>query len=371
MNFIKHTYTYADILKGLHKLNNIIDQNDQTLTNQTLTDQTLTDKPKQFSIYIDDSFNNRLNILINKIFKSEKNNKFYNKAIDEIKKIILICDDSYNNIIKSIIKINDIINKYKLRKLIESNNINPNHEYVGKNIAELIKQYILENKLSNTFNNLDQANLDQANLDQANLDQANKTSNIKIVDIGGGEGNILKEISKELNIDNSNLYCIEQELWSEQYVFSNNINYIFWNNINIDLPPESIDVFQLIVSMHHMNDDIINNIFTNIKKIIKKDGIIIIKEHDMTNNNTLKTINWEHHIYHIVTTLNENLTVANLENYMITYINNFKSKDLFDSIIFSHGFETVIELDRQFKPFVKHDNLNATNLYWKVYKKIS
>ena len=96
---------------------------------------------------------------------------------------------------------------------------------------------------------------------------------------------------------------------------------------------------------------------------------MIIKEHDKVDDNILNIINWEHHLYHIVTMPNDELTINDLEQYMITYISNFKSKKEFDEIIESYNFTSVVELNRQFKPFINHDNLNTTNLYWKVYKK--
>ena len=343
MNNIK--FSYADIVKGVNKpLEQNIDTNNSHTNNSHIQKHIPIpiSKPIKYGINLNGSYSNRISFLLNKILKSEKNNKYYEKTIIEIQKAILNTSNSFDDIVKTMVNINNILNKNKFRKLNEVYKENPNHDFVSSNIAEIVKKY-----------------------NSSNLD----VTNFNIVDIGGGEGDVIKHIGQTLNIPSTNLYCVEQEKWSEEYIFNNDINYLFWNNVDLNLPNESIDLFLLIVSMHHMNDEIINNVLKNISKQIKKDGLIIIKEHDSVDENVLGAINWEHHMYHIVTMSNEKLTVSDLENYMITYISNFKSKKNFDDIFKSHNFIGVAELNRQFKPLISHDNLNATNLYWKIYKK--
>lgn len=338
-----NNFSYADIVKGLNKpieQRQEINEIQPQLSNQNAVKQ---DKLNRISVNINGSFSNRINILLNKILKSEKNNKNYIKVIDILKDIIIKCSNSFDSIINAMIQINNILNKYSFRKLIDINKSNPNHEYVALNISNVIKEFY-----GDKYN----------------------YSDMLIGDIGGGEGDVIKYIGKTLNIPSTNLYCIEQEIWSEKYNFANNINYIFWDNIDINLQNEKIDLFLLMVSMHHMPDSVINNALANISKQLKKDGLVIIKEHDNIDNDVLKTINWEHHLYHIVTMSNEELTIKHLEEYIITYISNFKSKKSFDELFESYGLTPIIELNRQFKPLIRNDDLNSTNLYWKVYKKL-
>jgi len=329
------SYTYADIVKGLNRLNELFDSNkiEHVKYNKIFT--------FEYNIKI---FNARITILLNKIMKYNKSNKNYTFVVNEIKKRILNCPNTPNNIICSIIKINSLVNKFRFKKTIEINELNPNHMFVAENIVNIIKEYSVNNN--------------------------NNYTNYHIADIGGGEGDILKYISQLLNIPFKNLYCIEQEMWSNKYKFNNNINYLFWDNITFNLSND-IDLFLLIVSMHHMTDDTINNVLLNISKKIKKNGLIIIKEHDMTDKNILNVINWEHHLHHIMMSENNQLTEAKLQLYIDLSINNFKSKKKFDEIFLLHNFIPIVELDRQFNILIRHDKLNSTNLYWKIYKKFN
>jgi ubiquinone/menaquinone biosynthesis C-methylase UbiE len=268
--------------------------------------------------------NNNINILVKKVLK-------YNN--DDISKIISKTDNNIDNIINSIFDISQIlINKKILGKTT----------YVAEKLADL---------LTNTLN----------------LDNS-----ISIVDIGGGNGDIIKKIGESMNIPNNNLYCIEQkDNWSESYLFDNNIKYIFWDNNNInDIQDSSIDVILIVVALHHMTDDIINNVLKNAYKILKPDGYLIIKEHDSMNcHSTIKLIDWEHHLYHII---NQNdLTKETIDNYLNSYLNNYKSKETMTNLILKYNFSEIVELNRFIEPVsnINIDKTNITKLYWKIFQK--
>lgn len=281
----------------------------------------------------------RIDILLNKIFKNRKSND----TINVIHKIIL--DFSFiplGNLKNTLITINNILFDNNLKDNNISKIINKNHDYVSINLADIISKNI---KKSN--------------------------NEIKIVDIGGGEGTIIKNIGNILEIPSNNLYCVEpNNEWVESYRFNNNINYIFWDNVHINIPDNSTDVVILMVSLHHMTDQVIDNTIKNIKRILKSDGIVIIKEHDMTNEDIKYTIDWEHHLYHILNSKNEDLTKNRLKKYIKKFINNYKSKDDFDNLFMSYNLKGVEELNRQFKPLSCIDYTNASNLYWKIYQNI-
>ena len=108
------------------------------------------------------------------------------------------------------------------------------------------------------------------------LDSINSLSELKIVDIGGGEGNVITWLCESLEIPSSNIYCVENEsAWSESYQFDNNIKYVFWDNKNIEIDDTSIDVTLIIVSMHHMDNQTIQNLMLNLKRMLKQDALII------------------------------------------------------------------------------------------------
>lgn len=288
--------------------------------------------PPSTNFIISEATNNRLiytskiRSLVHKLFKHEKNNKNYINIIKELNNLILLSKDN----IKTILNINNVFIENKVNRITE----NRYHEWISNNIIDLIKKYKFDN-------------------------------NINIMDIGGGEGNILNNISNNYNIPSCNLYCIEQKEWCEKYQFKNKINYIFWDNINIDIK-NNVDIVLIMVALHHMTDETINNLLLNLKKIIKKDGIIIIKEHDCNNEIIKKVIDWEHHLYHLL--MNNNIDENNINSYLNESIINYKSYNQIDEIFKNNGFINELKLDREFKKFIKYDDNNPTNLYWNIYK---
>lgn len=196
--------------------------------------------------------------------------------------------------------------------------------------------------------------------------------NMKIADIGGGNGDVIKIIGENLNLPKENLYCIENNSnsWAETYSFSNgkHIQYIFWDNITIsNIKPQSLDVVLIMVTLHHMPNDIIQNLFNNLQQLAKPNSLLLLKEHDCKTSNDLYLINWEHHLYHIINShlLNEN----DVLKYKETYVDNYKTKSYYDNLLYKNGYIDILELTRLFDKNLHLDKNNITNLYWKIYKK--
>ena len=277
-------------------------------------------------INIKKNLSTRINQLLNKLLKSE-----YNKNLNKIKNQIINTKDSIDDIIYSILNIDDLI---KPTKIYINNR---KHLWISNQLINIISKF-------------------------------NYTSDIKIVDIGGGEGNIINYISKSNNIPNTNLYVVEQQNdWAEKYKYSNNINYLFWDNIYINIESNSIDIILIMVSLHHMTDETIDNLMLNINRILKKDGLIIIKEHNCITTDDRIIINWEHHLYHIL--MSKNLNEENVKQYLNQSIFNYKSMKEYNNLFAKYNFQNIMNLNRSFESYTYDDITNSTNLYWALYRK--
>lgn len=250
-----------------------------------------------------------------------------------------------------------------------------------KNLSKKVSNYIIDNPKIKLEEKLKQISkmiyFIKINHDQSFI--SNQLSNyifnnyfnpqIKIADLGGGNGDVLKNIGINLHLNKENLYCIEQkQSWAEAYKFSNSdfIKYIFWDNKKISgIKKNSLDVIIIMVSLHHMTDETIKNVFKNINKLAKPNSILIIKEHDSQTIEDKIVINFEHHLYHLIG--NKLQTEKEISNYLNNYIDNFKSKEYFDNLITKAGYTIVEEFNRYFEK--DFDNKNPTNLYYKIYRK--
>lgn len=272
--------------------------------------------------------------LLFKILKHNRTNQYYEYISNEI--VNIICQIS--NLLSKLIKIDKLITKYNLTKF--SGNINNHHIYIASRLKDIFS---------------------------SNKHLYNISSNSTILDIGGGNGNILNILGTEFNIASNNLYCLEQsnDNWSETYSKTNNVTYINWDDQYLDLPDNSIDLIIIMVTLHHMSDETIHNLLRNIERILKKDGYVIIKEHNMNDYNLKQIIDWEHHLYHLMSD-HKNIDI-DIDKYIETFINNYKSKEEYDKLFNSINLTEIQEYNRQLEN--KVDNNNVTNLYWKIYRK--
>jgi ubiquinone/menaquinone biosynthesis C-methylase UbiE len=192
----------------------------------------------------------------------------------------------------------------------------------------------------------------------------------RLVDIGGGNGNILSGIQTRLAGPADNYICVEnQSDWQETYDYSNgNIRYLFWDNHELaGLADGSVDIAFCMVSLHHMTDATISNILAELSRVLKPGGKLLIKEHAATPDN-LKYILWEHHLYHILDmAMSEDGNQSGWQDYLSQSINNFKPADEWRSLCEEHGFKFVERMNRFLDGGFESDPRNPSELYWDVY----
>lgn len=200
------------------------------------------------------------------------------------------------------------------------------------------------------------------------------TNNTRIVDIGGGNGDALHELNtilekNKVKLPKESLVCVETKTdWGEQYAFDHkDISYVFWNNNSFDVKTGTADIIFCMVSLHHMNDKTLKNTLSEINRVLKPGGYLLIKEHD-ANTESLPYIEWEHHLYHILDAGYEH-KVINAAEYLQHSIDNFKPKEEWKRLITDEGLTFVDRKDRLLTGEFVSDADNASNMYWDAYIK--
>ena len=195
------------------------------------------------------------------------------------------------------------------------------------------------------------------------------SADLKAVDIGGGNGNVLSGINDALKGDKSQFICVESKDWIEHYKYDNqNVTYVFWDNHKIDVLDESCDIVLCMVSLHHMSDDTLSNVLQELNRILKKGGVLMIKEHDCNSIQTNNMILWEHHLYHLLDCAYDNRPF-DYDMYYDNSIYNFKSKRGWQVLMETHNFKYALSKNRFLDGEYTNDSKNASNLYWDIYTK--
>jgi len=272
----------------------------------------------------------KINILINKIFKTTIDSQIKKNITNQILKSYKLP----NKLIKFFYAIYESLKNFKF--LFKKNN-----DFIGMKLSDIIK----------------------FNFKDSNINELN------IIDIGGNSGELLNIIGNNLSIPKSNLTVVES--MDFKLKGSSSLNYISWDNKLIDLPDNSIDVFIIMLTLHYMNDSTVDNLFNNIKRLSKKNSIIIIKEYHVINNIDRFIVNWDHYLHYIINAP-KNLLINDFKNYIDNLIIYFKSIDYYDYKLKSNGYKLISRLNRslnKFTGFIKDIN-NVEKIYWSIYRQL-
>jgi ubiquinone/menaquinone biosynthesis C-methylase UbiE len=227
------------------------------------------------------------------------------------------------------------------------------HDYIVKNICEYIRHHH-DSQLS-------------ADSQRSAVDP------VAMVDWGGGDGHVLHAISAVYRDTSSSFLCIETDTdWAETYNFSYGptVEYLFWDGCSVEsIQDDSVDIILCMVSLHHMHDTTIHHALSEIRRILKVGGLLMIKEHDCNSEVTQKYIEWEHHLYHIRDACSSNTTI-DVDRYLNSSIFNFKSREEWHRLVTEiTEFELLDWRDRFLKIGPVQIPANPTHLYWAIYTK--
>lgn len=182
-----------------------------------------------------------------------------------------------------------------------------------------------------------------------------KISINKYVDIGCGNGHITNEIRKYLNIEKEK--CFGCDILDKNLII--NDNFIYYNTkslYNLPFEDNSIDLITCFVSMHHFRD--INRSIKELNRIIKKNGYLMIREHDCNEKIYLPVFL---DVVHAVNTfvLNENY---NNDFFYNNWYSSYKSQNEWQRLLNNHGFKSI--------KYNYINNKNSQNLYHELFKKM-
>jgi ubiquinone/menaquinone biosynthesis C-methylase UbiE len=260
-----------------------------------------------------------------------------------------------NNQIKSLIKTNK---KHLIEIINKITNIN------NKKIDKILS----ENENNNDIIIYDLLNKEIKNFDynEKEVEQRAKYSaeyikkiiddisynNENLLDVGCGDCSITKAVSKILNFKNRPK-CVDVEDWLNTYTEKEkSCDIKYTKGKTIDFDDEQFDIVMALHSLHHM--EFIEEMINEIKRVIKINGLFIIKEHNCETKIEQLLIDVYHSLYEMVT--KENPQKNFFDNYYAKYLS---AKEL-DNILYKNNFRLIK---------VKYTNSIVKN-YIAIYKKI-
>jgi ubiquinone/menaquinone biosynthesis C-methylase UbiE len=195
------------------------------------------------------------------------------------------------------------------------------------------------------------------------------------VDYGCSEGCITSTMAEVLQLSKDNVYAFDikepKNLKNIQFI------QLSKDNSNIPLESEKVDFITCLMVLHHIMEPI--NQIREFFRILKKGGILIIREHDIdssTDRDAHKFLDILHGLYSISWAKTGNQEDP---NYLENNFANYHNREFWDNMIESNGFKrlqntdldyeyNISKVDRDYQSSKKIKNQYYA--YWAIYQKI-
>jgi len=176
-----------------------------------------------------------------------------------------------------------------------------------------------------------------------------KNSNINsLLDYGCANGIITEQLGKILKIEK--VYGADVKDYNIQ-----NLHFILLkkNNLMPEIEDSSIDLITCSMVLHHVEN--VDSTLKEFKRILSKNGLIIIREHNCETKNFSVFLDIIHGLYSLVWS-----DPIEDETFINTYYANYKTKKEWSNLFLKYGFIKTYEFDRP----------NTINAYYSVFKLI-
>jgi ubiquinone/menaquinone biosynthesis C-methylase UbiE len=171
------------------------------------------------------------------------------------------------------------------------------------------------------------------------------TTNLKILDIGAGNGQITLGLKNYYNLKKEDVYAIDQKLPNIKGITA----LTYDKDNNIPLPDNSVNLIILYAVLHHIPPEIRDNLLVNINRVLQPGSIVIIREHDDDNTESFYNfINFIHLIWYVAENeTNDPLYMLNRQQFM----------DLFAQ----HGLKSIY--------YTSYPEPNTQHIYHQIFQK--
>ncbi len=184
------------------------------------------------------------------------------------------------------------------------------------------------------------------------------------LDFGGGLGSLTKSISTHLNLKKQNSFSADISFWfAQSHITEKYKDYITYRYLKTSILPFNDNTFDFITvfqTLHHIKN--INKTISELYRIIKPNGVLLIREHNCENDTDRLLIDLEHSLYDIV--VEENTDLSGFQSFNEHYFSKLELQTIlspFFTKITHNKVNTLINYPKDKGP---------TKYYYSAWKKI-
>ena len=177
----------------------------------------------------------------------------------------------------------------------------------------------------------------------------------RYLDFGGGIGDVSSSIAKNLKLKKENSFVTDIQNWLGKEHTDEYVKHITYRYLKTNLLPFEKETFDLITCLqvlHHIPDK--KYTISQLRKVIKNNGILIVREHDCRDSQDRTMIDIEHSL-HAYAVDEQGI------DYFQNYHDNYMSKSELSTLMTEGGFELVSTFPEK----------GITRYYYSVWKPAS
>ena len=182
----------------------------------------------------------------------------------------------------------------------------------------------------------------------------------KYLDIGCNNGVYTVALGNLLKLNKSDIYGIDLGKFAGMSIEPiDGFNYKDYDGVNIPYDDNSFDLISMFMVFHHVNRP--NELMSEIKRVTKKGGLILLREHDTENNNMYKKLfTLEHYLYNIF------YDKIDFEKFKKEYYDNYYSKSELIKMFSDNGFKYIEQNEKIKRESQKFYKLNNPTNYYQI-----
>ncbi len=157
----------------------------------------------------------------------------------------------------------------------------------------------------------------------------------KYLDFGGGIGDVSSSIAKNLKLKKENSFVTDIQNWLGKEHTDEYVKHITYRYLKTNLLPFEKETFDLITCLqvlHHIPDK--KYTISQLRKVIKNNGILIVREHDCRDSQDRTMIDIEHSL-HAYAVDEQGI------DYFQNYHDNYMTKSELSTLMAEGGFELL------------------------------
>ena len=189
-----------------------------------------------------------------------------------------------------------------------------------------------------------------------------ESRNFKYLDLGGGDGSITNAIGKHMKLDKDNIISADVDEWFDNISDSKKTKDISYVTINktgrLPFSNEQFSVITAFQVFHHIED--IDDRLKELNRIIKRGGLLVIREHDVPNDCVRMNVDIEHSIHEMTTKPEPN------KKFLPEYTAFYRPAQEWTAKLESFGFKYIRDVDYRSDMRIR----NPTRTYYAMYERI-